>query len=132
MNSRIKNKILYRNIIIDDMYVFMYVCIYHEYIYYYIYVNNKKKKRKILDRTRVTFSKFTNEYKGNINPCLVTSSTSYYHANTRISGYEVYIQVPRNWWFHDHVTFLTCTVRLLRVRPVRRQKRLSVVFLAII
>lgn len=43
--------------------------------------------------------------------------------DTRISGYEVYIQVPRDWWFHDHVTFLTCTVRLLRVRPVRRQKK---------
>lgn len=112
----------------------MYLCTYAYIMNTYIIISTltTKKKRKILDRTRVTFSKFINEYKGNINPCLVTFSTSYYHANTRISGYEIYIQVPRNWWFHDHVIFLTCTVRLLRVRPVRRQKRLSVVFLAII
>lgn len=72
MNTRIKNKILYRNIIIDDTYL----CMYSYTMIHYIYVNNKKKKKRDT-RTRVTSSKFTNEYKGNINPCLVTSSTFY-------------------------------------------------------
>lgn len=103
----------------------------------YLRFNNKKKKekrKKILDRTRVTSSKFTSEYKGSYKPMLGYFFYVLLPCDTRISGYEVYIyiQVPRDWWFHDHVTFLTCTVRLLRVRPVRRQKRLSVVFLAII
>lgn len=62
------------------MYVLMYVCIYHEYIISTLTTKKKKKRKEILDRTRVTSSKFTNEYKGSINPCLVTSSTSYYHA----------------------------------------------------
>lgn len=46
MNTRIKNKISYRNIIIDDMYVLMYVCIYHEYIISTLTTKKKKKKEK--------------------------------------------------------------------------------------
>lgn len=45
MNTRIKNKISYRNIIID-MYVLMYVCIYHEYIISTLTTKKKKKKEK--------------------------------------------------------------------------------------